>query len=108
MLEPRSYFEIVAAFAHHKTAHDNSFEYPMQTPRNKRRKFASAASASSARRRLFSNSGKDGLIAPRPMTVGCTDDADATDAIFGALAHPDHSYPRAAFAGKRDLDPNGP
>jgi hypothetical protein len=51
---------------------------------------------------------KISLIASRPITAGCTDDADGTDAIFGALAHPDHSYPRAAFAGKRDLDPNGP
>src|SRR5262245_61392622 len=84
-----------AAFAHRNTAHDNRFECPMQTPRNKRRKFASAASASSARRRLFSNSGKDGVIAPRPMIMGGTDDADGadgtdgTDRLFSCCAHPD-------------------
>src|SRR5262249_61722136 len=49
------------------TEHDN--RCPMQTPRNKRRKFASVASAASARRRLFSNSGKDVVIAPRPVTA---------------------------------------
>src|SRR5262249_3944691 len=64
-------------------------------------------SASSARRRLFSNSGKDGVIAPKPMITGGTDGADGTDAIFGACAHPDHSYSCAAFPGKRDLDPDG-
>ena len=35
-----------------------------------------------------------------------TDDADGTDAIFGARAHTDYSCPCAAFPGKRDLDPN--
>jgi len=79
MLEPRSYFEIVASFAHRNTAHDNRFECPMQIPRNKRRKLASAASASSARRRLFSNSGKGSVIAPRPMITGGTDGADGAD-----------------------------
>src|SRR5262245_27705984 len=64
------------------------------------------------RRRLFSNSGKNGVIAPRPMITGCTDDADGadgtdgTDPLFSCCAYPDDSCPRAAFPGKRNLDPN--
>jgi hypothetical protein len=106
MPEPRSCFEIVAAFAPRNTAHDNRFECPMEISRNKRRKFASAASASSARRRLFSNAG-NGMIAPRPMTAGWTDDADGTDAIFSVGTHPDDSRPAPALSGKRDLDAQG-
>jgi len=56
----------------------------------------------------------DSCLVSEPSKVGSgpgtasTDDADGTDAIFSARAHPDHSCPCAAFPGKRDLDPNGP
>jgi hypothetical protein len=99
MLGPRSYFEIVAAFAHRNTAHDKDLSAQCRLPETKGGSFASAPSASSARRRLFSNSGKDGLIAPRPMTAGGTDDADGANGVFGARAHPYHSRPGAAFTG---------
>jgi hypothetical protein len=53
---------------------------------------------------LLSDASKVALIAPRPMTVGSTDDADGTDLVFGTCAHPDHSRPWAAFPEKCDLD----
>jgi hypothetical protein len=57
---------------------------------------------------LFSDPGKDGLIASRPITAGSTDDADGADGIFSTRAHPDHSRPCPAFTSERDLDAQRP
>jgi hypothetical protein len=54
-------------------------------------------------RGLFSGPSKIGLIASKRSTAS-TDDADGTDAVFNACAHPDHSRPCAAFTRECDLD----
>jgi hypothetical protein len=75
-------------FAHRNTAHVIDLSVQCRSPR---RKFESAAPASPARRSLFSNFGKDGVIALRPMTADCTDNADGTNGILGTRVHSDHS-----------------
>jgi hypothetical protein len=76
--------------------------------RSKRRAVsASAPSASSAGRNLFSDP-KDGWIAPRSITAGSADDADGADGIFGLRAHPDHSRSCPAFTREGDLDAQRP
>src|SRR5262245_27843255 len=68
------------------------------TPKPKRGpEFASPPSASSAP-----------LLAILPINSGSTDDADATDGVFGTRAQPDHSRPCTTFPEKCDLDAQRP
>src|ERR1700731_817369 len=52
----------------------------------------------------FRDPSKAGLIAVRAIPAGGTDDADGSDGIFSARAHPDHPRPQPAFTRERDLD----
>src|SRR5271166_4266776 len=67
---------------------------------------ASAPSASSANRFLFSDL-KYGGCACRAIPANRTDHADATDGLSRSRTHPDHSCPGPAFARERDLDAQG-
>src|SRR6266478_3184853 len=107
MLGARSYCEIVA-FAHRNMAQNNRFECPLLTPQNKRWDLRQHRQHRLHEQCLFSDPSKVGVITSRPMTAGSTDNADGTDGVFGARAHPDHSCPGAAFTRERDLDAQRP
>ena len=57
---------------------------------------------------LFSEVSKHGLIAPRPITAGSTDDTIGVDAIFSPRAHLVYPGPCSAFTRERNFDPQAP